>query len=175
MRLRVFCILLLGSFWLLVISGIAKAESEEQPQRISIAISGGASKGAYEAGLNWGFLKIMRDISKADSVLGGRYRPFEPASFAGASAGGINTLLSGLTWCTLPESEGGLANRIDDNIFRDAWLMPDVNSLLPPKARSPQYLSDDAVLSRRDLVNTARGLLNGTPPRSEEAAAYLSV
>lgn len=140
-------------------SNIARADEIEQPQRMSIAISGGASKGAYEAGLNWGILKIMRDVSIVDSELGGQYRPFEPASFAGASAGGINTLLSGLVWCTLPESEGGLTNRIDDNIFRDVWLIPDVNSLLPPRAESPHYLPDDAVLSRRDLVNAARELL----------------
>ena len=35
--------------------------ADEQHKPFSMAISGGASKGAYEAGLNWGLLKILRD------------------------------------------------------------------------------------------------------------------
>ena len=84
---------------------VIAANFDDQSQRVSLAISGGASKGAYEAGLNWGALKILRDFSGEDPVLGGEIRPFEAASFAGASAGGINSLLSGMTWCTLPEDK----------------------------------------------------------------------
>ncbi|PWB77658.1 MAG: hypothetical protein C3F15_02815, partial [Holophagae bacterium] len=102
-------------------------------RRVAFAISGGASKGAYEAGLNWAIVRVFAQAEEFNAVLGARYRTFEPASFAGASAGGINTLLGGLSWCMLPEAEGGPANRIDDNIFRDVWLLPDVNSLLPPE------------------------------------------
>ncbi|NNF97111.1 MAG: hypothetical protein HKM94_09315 [Halobacteria archaeon] len=134
------------------------ADFGDQSQRVSLAISGGASKGAYEAGLNWGALKIIRDFSGKDPVLGGEYRPFEAASFAGASAGGINSLLSGMTWCMLPMDEGGLANTIDNNIFREVWLNLDINHLLPPSATSPYYQSDDALLSRMDLITASRSM-----------------
>ncbi|MGB5603844.1 MAG: hypothetical protein WBO14_15560, partial [Gammaproteobacteria bacterium] len=46
----------------------------ELQRRFSIAISGGASKGAYEAGLNWGLLKMTQDISKIDHPLIGQAR-----------------------------------------------------------------------------------------------------
>lgn len=132
-------------------AGLNGAESDKYPQRISLAISGGASKGAYEAGLNWGALKLLRDFSDTDPILGGQFRPFEAASFAGASAGGINSLLSGITWCSRAEQDGGITNRIGNNIFRDVWLNIDVNRLLPASADSDYYQSDDALLSRHDL------------------------
>jgi len=132
-------------------SALISAESDKYPQRMSLAISGGASKGAYEAGLNWGALKIMRNFTGTDPVLGGEFRPFEAASFAGASAGGINSILSGITWCSRSEKDGGLINRINDNIFRDVWLNIDANRLLPSSATSEYYQSDDALFSRNDL------------------------
>lgn len=132
-------------------AGSNATESDEYPQRMSLAISGGASKGAYEAGFNWGALKLLRNFSDTDLILGGQFRPFEAASFAGASAGGINSLLSGITWCSREEQEGGLINRIDNNLFREVWLNIDVNRLLPASADSDYYQSDDALLSRYDL------------------------
>jgi predicted acylesterase/phospholipase RssA len=127
-------------------------------RRFSIAISGGASKGAYEAGLNWGLLKMMQDIGKIEHILIGKSRTLDAASFSGASAGGINTVLSGLTWCSLPQAEGGLVNTIDDNIFRDVWLVPDINRLLPPTANSIYYRDDDALLARYDLLQASNKL-----------------
>jgi len=130
----------------------------ELQRRFSIAISGGASKGAYEAGLNWGLLKMTQDISKIDHPLIGQARSMEAASFSGASAGGINTVLSALVWCSLPEDKGGLTNTIDTNVFRDVWLAPDVNRLLPPTADSVYYRDDDALLARYDLLQASRKL-----------------
>ena len=132
------------------------AIGDDNPQRISLAISGGASKGAYEAGLIWGIIRVIRLAEKSeDWSLGGEPRPIEIASFAGASAGGINSLLAALSWTVNPEKEGGFPNRIDDNIFRDIWLTIDVNQLLPPDPASPQYLPDDALLSRKDLLKVS--------------------
>ena len=125
----------------------------------SFAISGGASKGAYEAGLTWATVEIIRRSAAADdSPYGGRAREIVPASFAGTSAGGINILLAGLAWCVRAENEGGFPNRIDDNIFRDSWLTPDINNLLPPEPTAPPYLPDDAALSRQALVTSAHEL-----------------
>jgi hypothetical protein len=132
--------------------------AENMARPVSFAISGGASKGAYEAGLNWGIVRVFSELETGGTALGGRYRGFDVVSFAGASAGGINTLLGGLSWCMRPEADGGPANRIDDNIFRDVWLLPDVNSLLPPEADSPRYLPDDALLARADFLGAAEGL-----------------
>ena len=148
--LTVFAVslLLFGNF--ATVSSAADLE-----RRFSIAISGGASKGAYEAGLNWSLLKMMQETEMIDQGMIGEARRMEAASFSGASAGGINTLLSGLTWCSLPESQGGVVNRIDSNIFRDVWLVPDVNRLLPPTADSPFYSPNDALLSRHDLLYAA--------------------
>ncbi len=124
----------------------------DAPQRFSIAVSGGASRGAYEAGLNWAILQAGQLVSGKDHILGGTYRDIDVASVAGASAGGINSLLTGLSWCLRPESKGGIPNRIDNNIFRDIWFAPDINNLLPRTADSEIYLPDDGVLSRADLV-----------------------
>jgi predicted acylesterase/phospholipase RssA len=140
--------------------GIVSAEEPTKRQRVSIAISGGASKGAYEAGLNWAALKLIREVEDLHTLNGGRIRTMELASVAGASAGGINSILSGLTWCSLPEAEGGLASRIDDNIFRDTWLRLDINALLPPQPDSGIYLPDDALLSRRDYFASAGDLVD---------------
>ncbi|UCE90352.1 MAG: patatin-like phospholipase family protein [Pseudomonadota bacterium] len=131
------------------------AQSDQDYQRFSIAISGGASKGAYEAGLNWAILKVMRNVEAVERTTGGSIRSIEPVSIAGASAGGINTLLSGLVWCLRPESQGGHANRSDDNFFRDVWMVPDINRLLPSSGRSPLYFEDDALLSRKDFIDAA--------------------
>ena len=149
--------------WLGVTLSVAK---DIQPYRLSLAISGGASKGAYEAGLIWGIIEVLRQAENSeDWSLGGVARPIEIASITGTSAGGINALLAALAWSVKPENEGGFPNRIDENIFRDVWLLPDVNRLLPSNATSPLFLPDDAVLSRKDLVAAARELRKnwGTP------------
>jgi predicted acylesterase/phospholipase RssA len=136
----------------------AGADETTAPQRFSIAVSGGASKGAYEAGLNWAALKLVRESADLKRLSGGRLRPMELVSVAGASAGGVNTLLSGLTWCARPESEGGLANRSDSNLFRDTWLRVDINALLPDRPDSETYLPDDALFSRKDYFASANEL-----------------
>ena len=148
---------LLSLIILLSLSCRISVADDTYPSRFSLAISGGASKGAYEAGLIWGLIEVLRQVQDAENgSVGGEPRPIEIASIAGTSAGGINTLLAAMAWSVKPERDGGFANRIDDNIFRDVWLTPDVNRLLPIEPDSPQYLPDDAMLSRRDLVAVAR-------------------
>ncbi len=143
------------SLALLMLTNTAMADTHSN--RLSLAISGGASMGAYEAGLTWGIVEVIRQVDETPELaLSGELRPVEISSIAGTSAGGINTLLAGLVWAVKPEDEGGFANRIGDNIFRDVWLSPDVNRLLPPQPDSPLYLPDDALLSRKDLVAVSR-------------------
>ena len=154
MKISLYIVAVVTSVSSLLLGNI-EAGTEIEHARFSIAISGGASKGAYEAGLNWAVLKIASGVSNLETLSGGQSYPYEAVSITGASAGGINTLLSGLTWCSLPEKEGGISNRIDDNVFRDIWLRIDINTLLPEHADSPSYLPDDAVLSRKDFLAAA--------------------
>lgn len=156
-KIRNTLISLVGCGLLVVAAGIplANAQTGKITKRFSIAVSGGASMGAYEAGLNWGALYLLRHFSLDDPVLGGESRPLELASVAGASAGGINSILSGLVWCSREEQQGGLTNRVDDNLFRDVWLSIDINALLPDKPDSPLYLPGDGLLSRRTLADAA--------------------
>ena len=100
-----------GTLMALVISAGLMAERSsaiepDQPQRLSLAISGGASKGAYEAGINWAILKLFREARDLKTLSGGRFRELEVASVAGASAGGVNTILTGLTWCACSVTSG---------------------------------------------------------------------
>jgi len=149
------CLLLVGS----AAMAAEDAPSDKQhARRFAFAISGGASLGAYEAGINWGGLVLLQQYPQRQAVVGGKIRPLVPASFAGASAGSINALMSAMTWCVRPEAEGGFPNRIDDNLFRNLWFLPDVNTLLPPRANSPSYRADDALLSRESLLQAAQGL-----------------
>ena len=149
------CLLWAGS----AVMAAEDAPSDKQhARRFALAISGGASLGAYEAGINWGGLILLQQYPQRQSVVGGTIRPLAPASFAGASAGSINALMSAMTWCVRPEAEGGFPNRIDDNLFRNLWFLPDVNTLLPPRADSPLYRADDALLSRDGLLQAAQTL-----------------
>ena len=145
----------LGFVCWLTAGGVVAAETDGAHQRFSIAISGGASKGAYEAGLNWAILKLLEKGEHLETLAGGRFRPFEAASAAGASAGGVNTILSGLTWCLRTQHDDRIAHRIDKNFFHAIWLRIDINELLPPEADSKVYLPDDALLSRRDYFAAA--------------------
>ena len=159
MKIRRFNVFLYCLFILLSIYCIKPVTAETYPNRVSLAISGGASKGAYEAGLIWGLIEVLRQVQKTENwAFGGKPRSIEIASIAGTSAGGINTILAALAWSVNPEDKGGFTNRINDNIFRDVWLTPDVNRLLPPNADPSQYLLGDALLSRKDLVDAAREL-----------------
>lgn len=159
MKIRFFNICL-ALLLILIVPLLSVSEAaDKDTSRISLAISGGASLGAYEAGLIWGLIEALRQVDNTgDGLLGGALRPIEITSIAGTSAGGINTVLAVLAWSVNPENEGGFANRVDDNIFRDVWLTPDLNRLMPTEADSPLYLPDDALLSRRDLVGVARDL-----------------
>lgn len=136
----------------------AASLAEISNKRVSIAVRGGASKGAYEAGANWAVIRMLRYESGHSSVLKGKFRPYEAASMTGASAGGINAILSAMEWCFRPDAEGKARSQIKDNVFRNLWFKPDINTLLPPSARSPIYRSDDAVLARKDLIETAEVL-----------------
>ena len=55
-----------------LLPGNLSARESSDRQRFSLAISGGASKGAYEAGLNWALLKLARASENLDTIIGGQ-------------------------------------------------------------------------------------------------------
>ncbi|HHD74761.1 MAG TPA: patatin-like phospholipase family protein [Nitratifractor sp.] len=89
---------------------------------MAMVISGGVSLGAYEAGYNWALVKLLRHISARSK----KVHP-ELKSLAGASAGSINALLSGVYWCQ--RDDVNLHNSVDDNLFYTIWTDIDINNL----------------------------------------------
>ena len=128
---------------------------------MALAISGGISLGAYEAGLNWAIVKQLK-IAEQDS----RYRvdrfPPRLTAVSGASAGGINALVTAMSWC-MDDSRlaAYAADSIHDNLFRDIWLGVGFDNLLPADPRL--YEDTDGLLSRRafdQVINRIRILLD---------------
>ncbi|TDJ21543.1 MAG: hypothetical protein E2O60_06245, partial [Gammaproteobacteria bacterium] len=72
--LRIMTAVVIGS---VLLSGNLSAREPVEYQRFSIAISGGASKGAYEAGLNWAILKLIRESENLHTLSGGKIRPLQ--------------------------------------------------------------------------------------------------
>ncbi|MDH3576177.1 MAG: hypothetical protein OEM90_21495, partial [Desulfobacteraceae bacterium] len=66
MKIRLFNLFLFYLFILLPLYCTKPVTAETYPNRISLAISGGASKGAYEAGLIWGLIEVLRQVAKTE-------------------------------------------------------------------------------------------------------------
>src|SRR5690349_1034928 len=91
-----------------------------------LVVSGGVSLGAYQGGLNWALVELMRlsqqagfrdwlnTVVRADS---GFLPPLRLQEATGASAGNINALLSAIEWCRV----GGYA-RPEDSLFWRVWV-----------------------------------------------------
>lgn len=138
----------LSILWVLVWAlGPARAEPEHTEPH-ALVISGGVSLGAYEAGLNWGLLAVMRFSASRKVKFGDRWRP-ELTAVTGASAGSINAVLSALAWCA--KSPG----TIEDNLFHHTWMALDLAQLMP-NARA--YDDTDALLSRGAMDEPIRRL-----------------
>jgi hypothetical protein len=121
----------------------------------ALSISGGVSLGAYEAGINWVTLRYLRAGAKraVQTSGGGATMETYPGLVAvtGASAGGINALISAMSWC-LDErklEKGELNDGVSDNLLFNIWTTVGLDSLLPPvKPGEKKYLDDDGVFTR---------------------------
>jgi Patatin-like phospholipase len=120
----------------------------------ALTISGGISLGAYEAGMNWALVKILRDIRNDKFKINEKkennsVRP-NLLAVTGASAGGINALLTAMYWF---DSE--LSNGIEDNLFHETWATVgfDGDGMLPKKAT--EYCRDDGLLSRKPFYHNS--------------------
>jgi predicted acylesterase/phospholipase RssA len=149
---------------------------EKDGLNFSLAISGGISLGMYESGVNWAFIKHlrnMRDCSNrsdagrecVDEQLSGIKTPYI-RSISGASAGGVNALLSAVAWCVKDDAStrvrDNVASDINDNIFKKTWVGIGVDELLPShkeKTGTP-YSKEDLLFTRNAFNETVTRLSN---------------
>ena len=111
----------------------------------SIVISGGVSLGAYEAGYNWAMIKMLSQLKDSKKIVQPKLR-----SLAGASAGSINALLTGMYWCQ--KNSIPYKNNFDDNLFYETWVKLGLEDLLI-KGRSVRNRS--TLFSRKALEQKA--------------------
>ncbi len=138
--------------FLYICSSMCHAAAAGKGNDFSLAISGGVSLGAYEAGLNW----TIVNYQKSDG--GSHLR-----SVTGASAGSINALLSAVSWCldeglasqqqsaiaAIVGGDGGVFNSAGNNLLREIWLRIGFDKLLPAdQIRNELYMPEDALLTR---------------------------
>lgn len=139
----------------------AEAAPRRGVQPYAITISGGVSLGAYEAGLNWSVVELLRNAKDHTADLEG---------VTGASAGSINSLLTSIRWCQTDKIE----STVDKNLFSDAWRGIGFDELMPDDpdeyavADDPRAYGADLLMSRKkafarilaqvkDLLTAGRG------------------
>lgn len=98
--------------------GVAWATPQEPTPVVAMAIKGGISLGAYEAGLAWAIVDYYRTQ---------RSQSNDGLAAVGTSAGGINALLAAITWCS-SESERGT---VEENLIQQTWYEIGAEGLLP--------------------------------------------
>lgn len=114
-------------------------------ERVSVVltISGGASLGSYEAGLNWGLLEVFK-LTARDSLRRAWNLPrYDLKVMAGASAGNVNGFVAAIDWCRT-----SAATAPERSLLWKVWVRPGFDQLFP----LPRYNEADTthgLLSRR--------------------------
>ncbi len=99
--------------------------ASDETEDYSLTISGGISLGAYEAGLNFTLLKLMKKNSDRLRLVG----------VTGASAGNVNAVMSAITWC-----RNDFPEELTDNIFWDTWIPIGMDTLFPGTKPVEEYM-----------------------------------
>jgi len=128
----------------------------------AMTVSGGISRGVYEAGVNEAVVEMLR----AGNIESGGER-FRLVAATGASAGGLNAFISALRFCE--SGAHGFEGNFGD-LFSQAWDIQ-LDSLLPRRRSDYELLElrqgsfsprrmrlGDSVLSRSPFLNTTRRL-----------------
>lgn len=93
---------------------------------VVLSVSGGISKGVYQAGVNWGLLEIFK-LTAHDSIRTAWNLPnYDLKAMAGASAGNINGFLTAIEWCSTEKPIPA-----DNSLFWKTWMRPGFDQLLP--------------------------------------------
>ena len=130
---------------------------------LSFAISGGISLGSYEAGLNWAIVKYSKMVRRKPA-LSLDNKPPKLMAVTGASAGGINALVTAISWCLdesrynqqYPQENPLPFDSIGRNLFNDIWMDVGFDSLLP--VDSQKYLKDDALFTRNAFTTVIKNI-----------------
>ncbi|MEM0960933.1 MAG: patatin-like phospholipase family protein [Bacteroidota bacterium] len=125
---------------------------DDRPRPFVMVSSGGISKGAYQAGVNWAVLDLLRGTRESDSSeLNDLLHEYELVATTGASAGNVNSILATIEWA---EDEAHSRMGPSSSLFWQVWTGIGINELLPEyrDASEDRARRDvDAVLSRKPL------------------------
>ena len=136
------------------VADAAAPDSSEAVRPLVVVSSGGISAGAYQAGVNWTILNLLRlsetngwrDRSGAAPLLD----PHELVVATGASAGGINSVLAAIEWGR-PQGETMAAP--SSSLYWNVWTGIGLSELLPRQRDSDARGRDtESALSRRYLT-----------------------
>ncbi|RUM72910.1 MAG: hypothetical protein DSZ10_04270 [Sulfurovum sp.] len=116
----------------------------------SIVISGGVSLGAYEAGYNWALIKMLSGLRASKKIVRPKLR-----SIAGASAGSINALLTGMYWCQ--KEAIPYKNKVTDNLFYDTWVNLGLEDLL---IEGKSIRNRSTLFTRKILEKKAKAIID---------------
>lgn len=114
----------------------------------ALAIKGGISLGSYESGMNWFFIEQLKRNSKSLNMI------------AGASAGGINAVISAIQFCQKNKQEtkenlkqhNKVTLAFADNLFFEAWNI-DAYSLLPELSKNISIKAEPSALMQEFGLN----------------------
>ena len=123
---------------------VAPDMTREPDLRPLVVVSGGGiSKGAYQAGVNWAILNLLR-LQRDGRDLG--LDPHELIIATGASAGGVNSLLAAAEW----SRSGDTLAPPQNSLFWRVWTTVGLRELLPPCRDGTKCAPDvESALSRR--------------------------
>ena len=130
---------------LLTIFGVAGHAQAQTPDTIPVLLSasGGISRGAYQAGVNWALVQVFRGSRDAGfrkrHNLNGVYRV---AVAAGASAGNVNAAFSAIEYCAPPAGDTP-----ESSLFWQLWANMGWDQLYEPDITNAR--TDSSLLSRR--------------------------
>jgi hypothetical protein len=149
---------------------------------VAITSQGGISLGAYEAGLQWAIMELLRHRASNDSFVTQRQAPaifpklrVHLVASAGASAGNANTFLGLLNYC---RADGVQAQGIPDgssyarNWFWETWVPMGLDQLFPVDSDLGGYCLDLGARSGEELkecVEDLRKRSRGSVYRDDDA------
>lgn len=131
----------------------AQPAATRRPVRVAMAVSGGISKGSYQAGFMLGMVTILRryeDSTKRQDAL---------VAAAGASAGNINALLSAIEYCRLKPVA------VRNTVFASAWIPVGIEKLL---------LRRELSAGQRNTFGQSAALLSSKALREEVGGSVFS-
>jgi predicted acylesterase/phospholipase RssA len=119
----------------LAVAGRARAADAPTPapERYSLTVRGGVSLGAYEGGINWALLRVLRGEPHTSLT-----------TVTGASAGNINAFLSALEWCQ--SATRAQQESVRNNLFWQTWVPVGIHGLFPRGAK--RYQPGDGLFTR---------------------------